>query len=420
MGQGLIYTSYYLGNPEDRKINALGGVCLMGGGTENDSATKWFLQRANGGDILVLRTSGADGYNEYFWNLKYKLGISINSIETIVFHERRASYEPYIHKKIQQAEAIWIAGGNQATYVEYWRNTPIDSLINEAIQKRNIAIGGTSAGMAILGEYYFSACKGTIRSEEALKDPFHPNLCVEKQRFLLTPLLQGIITDTHYDNPDRKGRHIVFLAKLLKEHGIEAKGIACDEHTAVCISPEGIARVFGEYPQEEDYAYFIQVNCENTLKEPEIYEPQKPLEWNHNNTALIAYQIAGTPEGKTFFDLSNWRVAEGGEWQYWSVIGGEMIIRASRAPNCPTTSIKSQSFPLISVKGRELIFIQHTCRLKQVLLINSLGQFFLEKTPYTNTHVLETSIDIPGFYFLVIQDEAGAVFFKKFYLPVKE
>ena len=39
--------------------------------------------------------------------------------------------------------------------------TAIDSLINAGIQNRNMAIGGTSAGMAILGGYYFSAQYGT-------------------------------------------------------------------------------------------------------------------------------------------------------------------------------------------------------------------------------------------------------------------
>jgi len=106
------------------------------------------MHKANRGDVLVLRASGSDGYNNYMYS---GLGISVNSVETIVFNNSSASSEAYIHQKIQQAEAIWFAGGDQWDYVSYWRNSPIDSLINVALANRNIVIGGTSAGMAIQG-----------------------------------------------------------------------------------------------------------------------------------------------------------------------------------------------------------------------------------------------------------------------------
>ena len=60
----------------------------MGGATEDDNAMKWFLEQANGGDVLILRTSGSDGYNQYFYS---QLGISVNSVETIVFDNASAS-----------------------------------------------------------------------------------------------------------------------------------------------------------------------------------------------------------------------------------------------------------------------------------------------------------------------------------------
>ena len=170
------YTSYLSGNPSDLITKPNGGICLMGGSSENDEAMKWFLQRANGGDVLVLRASGSDGYNNYMFS---ELGINLNSVETIVFHDSTASNERDIHRKIQQAEAIWLAGGDQWDYVSYWRNTPIDSLINEGIQNRNIVIGGTSAGMAVMGGYYFSAKNNTITSQEALANPYHLSVTVD-------------------------------------------------------------------------------------------------------------------------------------------------------------------------------------------------------------------------------------------------
>jgi len=94
----------------------------MGGASEDDNAMTWFLQQANGGDILVLRTSGSDGYNNYMYS---ELSAGVNSVETIVFNNSSASNESYIHQKIQQAEAIWFAGGDQWNYISYWRKAPL-------------------------------------------------------------------------------------------------------------------------------------------------------------------------------------------------------------------------------------------------------------------------------------------------------
>lgn len=79
----------------------------MGGATEDDNAMKWFLQRANGGDVLVLRTTGSNGYNSYLYS---SLGINVNSVETIVCNNASASNDAYVLQKINQAEAIWFAG----------------------------------------------------------------------------------------------------------------------------------------------------------------------------------------------------------------------------------------------------------------------------------------------------------------------
>ena len=77
------YTTYFTGSSMDVIASPEGGVCLMGGATEDDEAMKWFLNRADGGDVLVLRTSGSDGYNDYMYS---QLGITLNSVETIVFN----------------------------------------------------------------------------------------------------------------------------------------------------------------------------------------------------------------------------------------------------------------------------------------------------------------------------------------------
>ena len=45
------------------------GTCIMGGATEDDNAMRWFLDRVNGGDVVVIRVTGSNGYNNYLYNL---------------------------------------------------------------------------------------------------------------------------------------------------------------------------------------------------------------------------------------------------------------------------------------------------------------------------------------------------------------
>lgn len=325
------YTSYFTGNTTDSVTVPTGGICMMGGATESDEAMQWFLQRTSGGDVLVLRASGSNGYNDYLYS---DLGIAVNSVETIVCNNAGSANEPYIHQRIQQAEAIWFAGGDQWNYVSYWRGTPIDSLVNDAVANRNIVIGGTSAGMAILGRYYFSAQNGSVTSAAALANPYHASVTVDSTDFLHNEWLGEVVTDTHYDNPDRRGRHVVFMARMVTDYGVTAKGIACDEYTAVCIAPDGIARVYGDYPDEDDNAYFIRANCEAAGDIPEICEPGTPLEWYKDGIALSVYVAKGTPAGSVTFDLNSWLTGTGGSWQTWAVDNGVLTTAPADEPDC--------------------------------------------------------------------------------------
>lgn len=325
------YVSYFTGNNNDKVSRPQGGICLMGGSSESDEAMRWFLKRAAGGDVLVLRAGGSDGYNKYLFE---ELGVEVNSVETILFKSKEAADEPYIHQKIKQAEAIWLAGGNQWNYVNYWRNTPVSHLINEGIRNRNIAIGGTSAGMAVLGGVYFSAKNGTIRSEEALANPFDSSMTVEQAPFFYLPLLADVITDTHYSRRDRQGRHVTFMARAFAEKGKNIKGIACDEKTAVCIDPSGTAHVFGRDPEVNGHAFFIQVNCQLSVSHPETCESGEPLSWYRDGRALWVYKIKGKPEGDFFFDLKDWQTGKGGSWEYWTVKNGRLYRNLSGPVNC--------------------------------------------------------------------------------------
>ena len=324
------YSSYFTGDTIDVNTNADYGICLMGGSTEDDRAMKWFLEKANGGDIIVIRTSGSDGYNDYFFS---ELGVEVNSVETIVFNNDDAANDLYVLQQIANAEAIWIAGGDQSVYINYWKNTEVENLLNMHINEKQAVIGGTSAGMAILGSSYFSANNGTVYSSEALEDPYNTFMTFGHNDFLEIPLLNNTITDTHFSERDREGRILTFIARMNDELGTHSFGIACDEYTAVCIDSSGLGAVYGEWPEYDDYAFFIQMNCENE-NQPEQMQIGVPFTWNYNGQAAKVYKVGGTTNGDHFLDLNDWLTGNGGEWLHWYVDDGIFYEENGSAPNC--------------------------------------------------------------------------------------
>lgn len=312
------YTSYFTGDVADTIVTPLGGTCLMGGASEHDDAMKWFLEQSGGGDILVIRASGSNGYNDYLYN---DLGVSVNSVETIVFHNAQAATDNYVLEQVANAEAIWMAGGNQWNYVDYWRDSQVSQIINENIANKNIVIGGTSAGMAVLGGIYFTAQFGTITSTTALQNPYNNTLTISKDSFFNIPFLENTITDTHYDDPDRRGRHVAFLARAVKDWGVDAKGIACDEYTSVCIDTDGKAYAYGDFPNFDENVYFLQVNCV-APNEPELCDAGFDLNWVRNNQAVKVYRIKAETTGSKYFNLNNWEEGSGGIWEDWYVDNG--------------------------------------------------------------------------------------------------
>jgi len=351
------------------------------------------------------------------------LGIPVNSVETIVCNNTSASYEPYVLQKIQQAEAIWFAGGDQWTYITYWRNTPVAYFINEAISSRDIVIGGTSAGMAIQGKFYFTAQNGTVTSTVALANPYNNSVTVDSTSFISNSILSNLITDTHFDNPDRRGRLVTFLARIKQNYGISAKAIACDEFTAVCIDLNGQAKVFGGFPTYDNNAYFIQINCELPVQTPEICLPNSPLTWNLNDQAIKVYRIKGTSNASNSFNINNWNTGTGGTWLNWSVNNGVFSEQNGNSINCNPTSInESLNFDDFNVFPNpvkdNLTIINNNVQNKNLkyIIFNNLGQempLLVNKTSNNETEL--TFINIAdGLYFVLVFDDTRVYLNKAF------
>jgi cyanophycinase len=262
------------------------GLALAGGGTDVDALFEWMDGRAGGGDFVVIRASGADGYNQYVFDLG-----NFDSVETLVLKNRAASSDPFVLQTINNAEALFIAGGDQSDYVKNWKGTPVEEAIHTLAEK-GIPIGGTSAGTAILSEFIYAALKQSVTSSQALANPFHNNITLEKD-FLLLPLMGGIVTDQHLIERDRIGRTLTFMARIVADGwATESKSIAIDRETAVLVDENGQATIVANADHPTPFAYFIRGGA------PQVVASKTPLTYLN-----LAVQRAAP--GSTF-DLTTW------------------------------------------------------------------------------------------------------------------
>lgn len=287
------YHYFRLGQAADLKTHPSPGIALMGGGSDIDDAFRWLCQKANGGDFLILRARGDDAYNSYVNGL-----CKLNSVATLVIPDRESAQDPAVADIIRHAEAVFIAGGDQARYVNFWRGTPVQDAINADISDGK-PIGGTSAGLAVLGEFSYGALNdppddSSLTSADALHNPFANRITLVRD-FLRVPMLTDTITDSHFAKRDRLGRSLVFLARLMQDGWSKnPREIAIDEKSALLVEPNGEAIIVGSGKG----AYFMR-----PTEAPTICQKDVPLTFR-------SISVHKAPSG-AHFNLSTWS-GEGG------------------------------------------------------------------------------------------------------------
>lgn len=215
------------------------GLLLMGGGREIDEAFRWFAAEAGHGHIVILAASGRDELQQYVF---HDVG-GVTSVETLVFHSRAPASDARVLAIVRHADGIFIKGGDQSNYVRFWKGTPLGDALNAHVRAGK-PLGGTSAGLAILGEWGYGAMDGgSITSPEALADPDGPAVTLVGH-FMSLPLLAGIITDTHFVQRGRLGRLLAFVARIAKDEQTPAvTGLGVDQDSALLVAADGSARL---------------------------------------------------------------------------------------------------------------------------------------------------------------------------------
>ncbi len=224
------------------KAWAQGSLLLMGGGSDSRAwawpVFSWFVQQADSGKIINIDVDeAAPSYAMDFiaW------GASASS-HPLQIATRAQANDSSVCRELLSASGIFIEGGDQWDYVATWKGTLVERAIEEVFARGGV-IGGTSAGLAVLGEVVFDAAYGTAYPDQVAYDPYHSRVHFTDD-FL--DLLPGVLTDSHFQTRARLGRLVPMLARRIQDHGQpHLLAIGVDESTALCVNRDMTAVVYG-------------------------------------------------------------------------------------------------------------------------------------------------------------------------------
>ncbi len=221
-----------------------GSALLVGGGQENyhawsDLPYGWFVQKADSGKIINIDVSTASSwYPAYFkW-----LGAASTSHEFQI-STRAAANDSATFQELISARGIFIEGGDQWQYVSTWKGTLVEDAIHFVFSQGGV-IGGTSAGLAILGEIVFDAKFGTAYPDQVAYNPYHSRVSFTDDFLHILP---NVFTDSHFHTRARLGRLVPMLARRIQDYANDdIMGIGVDENTAFCIESDFTGVTYGE------------------------------------------------------------------------------------------------------------------------------------------------------------------------------
>jgi cyanophycinase len=209
------------------------GFIVAVGGAEDKVGAANILRRfveVSGGSrarIAIIPTASTLSDTGQRYEKLFK-GLGVKDAESLPFAERSdASREKWLDA-LEKATGIFLTGGNQLRISSILGGTPVAKAIRR-LNAKGVAVGGTSAGAAILSEHMIAS--GTEGATPKV------GMATLAPGFGLT---NRVIIDQHFRQRDRLGRLLTALA-----YNPFAVGIGLDEDTAAFIDPHRCIQVIG-------------------------------------------------------------------------------------------------------------------------------------------------------------------------------
>ena len=359
-----LYSYFATGNPQAAvtapTARPTPSFVLMGGGPDVDAAFRWLIQRAgivpgSGGRFVVIRASGGEDYDPYIyysndasatsgpaadtWVGGAALGLS--SVETLVIPSVKAANNDAVNAILARANIVFIAGGDQSAYIRFWKGTKLEQTL-QGLMNKNVPVGGTSAGLSVLGQFDYSALYNSATSEASMADPYSKDITFDpaplslQGGFIAPPALADLIFDSHFDARDRMGRFITFISRIVAptttpggalgcSGGVlpasasgphTARGIGIGVETALLVQGNGAGhpvtatRVSNVSSTTESAVYFVRPSVP-----PTVCRPRTPL-------TIPTVEIRKLADSQTVFNLTDWTGVP--IYEHVNVTGGQL------------------------------------------------------------------------------------------------
>ena len=206
--------------------SASGVLIVAGGGSLPEELRPRALKMAGGTDAKILivpwasARENAGSATQQAWQKSGATQVSVISEDT---SEARDA--------IEQADLIWLVGGNQSRLLDAFRQRDLIEVIQKSHSTGTI-IAGTSAGAAVLSRFMMTG-KAELKS-------LTPDSTELVEGLGLWP---QVIVDQHFLARQRWAR--LFMAVASHPDQI---GVGIDEQTAVIVDPDGSWQVIGRGP----------------------------------------------------------------------------------------------------------------------------------------------------------------------------
>ncbi|MCE2808822.1 MAG: cyanophycinase [Planctomycetaceae bacterium] len=197
---------------QERSETTPGTILICGGGKLPDSILDRFCEFSdlkNSTLVLIPTASARSDSGDYSPWLELWKSRGWQDVLVVHSSDNRTTKDPKFAEQIDQAQAVWITGGDQSRLSERFSGTVLIERLNHLLQRGGV-LGGTSAGAAILSKTMIA---GGI-SEPVMSEGFG--------------ILPGVIVDQHFTQKNRFER----LAKAVAMHR-KLIGIGIDESTGL-------------------------------------------------------------------------------------------------------------------------------------------------------------------------------------------
>lgn len=218
-----------------------GTLYLLGGGDEaynswSDQLFQKIVDLNNKGTIAILNDE--DDQN---WMSEYFSSLGMKKADTFLITSRKQAEDAAIYQELTKYDALFLEGGHQQHYYDYWKGTPVEQAIFHFYHSGKL-IAGTSAGAMILSEVCFLSKNGRVHPDVLFHNPFLQSVTLEDDFLNIIP---GTIIDTHFSERGRLVRLVPLMARSAIQKGKSVLGIGIDEETALIIDPNLIGEVYG-------------------------------------------------------------------------------------------------------------------------------------------------------------------------------